>query len=101
MARLDPPGGKIPTSAESWLHAGINEGKLLPVMRCRLMPVDRFGKHSSVLWHNSDADDSCQGGAEAYHNLAKEMGIDLGPEFSGAGWHVIASMRPDANYKML
>lgn len=101
MARLDPPGGKIPTSAEDWLHAGINEGRLLPVMRCRLMPVDRFGKHTSVLWHNSDADDRFQEGADAYHELAAKMGIDLGPEFSGAGWHVITGHRPDANYRML
>jgi hypothetical protein len=101
MSRLDPPGGKIPTSAEDWLHAGINEGRLLPVMRCRLMPVDRFGKHPSVLWHNSDSSDDYHEKENKYTKLAAEMGIDLGPEFSGAGWHVISPHRPDANYKML
>lgn len=101
MSRLDPPGGKINASAEDWLHAGISEGRLMPVMRCRLMPVDRFGKHTSVLWHNSDSSDDYHEKENRYTQLAAEMGIDLGPEFSGAGWHVITAHRPDAGYHML
>lgn len=101
MARLDPPGGKIPTSAEDWLHAGINEGGLLPVHRCRRIPVDRFEKRHDLIWHNSDSSDDYNESHNAYHDLAKELGIDLGPEFSGAGWHVLAAHRPDAHYHML
>ncbi len=101
MTRLDPPGGKIPTSAEDWLHAGIHEGNLMPVHRCRRIPVDRFEKRSDVLWHNSDSSDDYAESHNAYHELAAELGIDLGPEFSGAGWHILAHHRPEANYHML
>lgn len=101
MSRLDPAEGKIPTSAEDWLAAAINEGGLGPVQRCAILPVDRFGKHPNAIWHNSHSTDNYNEVENAYTRLAKEMGIDLGPEFSGAGWHVIAAHRPEAKYHML
>lgn len=101
MKRLDPPGGKIHTSAEDWFAAAMNEGGLGPMMRCRKMPVDRFEKWPGVIWHNSDSSDDYSETENAYTELAEELGIDLGPEFSGAGWHIIRNHRPDISYKML
>ena len=102
MDRINPLHGKIPTSAEDWLAAAINEGGLGPVYRCRLIPVDRFAKREGVVWHNTHGrDDYHNDGGEVYRQLAEEMGIDLGPEFSAAGWHVIHPNRPDAKYHML
>lgn len=102
MDRLDPENGKIPTSAEDWLAAAINEGGLGPVLRCRLMTVDRFSKRDGVIWHNTDGcDNYFDDQGESYRALARELNVDLGPEFSAAGWHVIAPHRPDAKYHML
>lgn len=103
MELIDPPNGKIPTAAEDWFAAAVQEGGLGPVMRCRLMPVDRFEKQKNILWHNTDGQDVYgeNDGGDNYRKLAQELNVDLGPEFSAAGWHVIAPNRPDANYHML
>jgi hypothetical protein len=103
MERLDPKNGKINAAAEDWFAAAVDEGGLGPVMRCRLMPVDRFEKKNTILWHNTDGVDAFGAAdmGDAYRKLAKEMNIDLGEEFSAAGWHIIAPNRPDAKYHML
>lgn len=103
MELIDPTGGKIPTAAEDWIAAAINQGGLGPMHRCRKIPVDRFMKRNDILWHNTDGRDvyGASDGGDAYRQWAEKLGVDLGPEFSAAGWHVIAPNRPDANYHML
>jgi len=68
--------------------------------RWERIPPDRFQPATGVIWHNSESDDRYNGPALAYHRLAERLGVDLGPEFSGAGWHVIACHRPHAQYRM-
>lgn len=68
--------------------------------RWERIPPDRFQPATGVIWHNSEANDEYNGPARAYHDLAERLGVDLGPEFSGAGWHVIAPHRPNAQYRM-
>lgn len=109
MKFLEPANGKIMASAEDWMTAAIAEGKLVDTHadgragfhRCSLLPIDRFKKVPHIIWHNTDGVDVYNQGGKAYFELAEKLGVNLGPEFSAAGWHIIAAHRPEANYHML
>lgn len=100
MGKLDPPGGKIPTSAEHWICAAANEflGKM---HRWRLFSPDRFHRMNTVVWHNANASDDFHSGDE-YRELAKRYGIQLTEHDRFCGWHIIHALDSSASsYHML
>lgn len=70
----------------------------LSVGRWPRIPPDRFHPYNGVIWHNTHGVDVYGEGGEAYYRLADELGVELGPDFSAAGWHVIAAHRPGTEY---
>lgn len=91
---------RIGCSAEDAV-ANWSEQYGLRVGRWARIPPDRFEKVPGLLWHNSDSNDDYNDQATGYRELAARLGVDLGQEFSGAGWHVIAWKRPGTHYRML
>lgn len=85
------------TAAEHHIHWAFNQ-QGIRMERWPRIPPDRFHRYQGIVWHNSDANDTYGESHKAYEDLAARHGIDLGPEFSGAGWHVIAQHRPGTEY---
>lgn len=86
------------TAAEHHIAHAYNVAGL-PVGRWPRIPPDRFHPYKGIIWHNTHgADDYKNDGGNAYRMLALKYNIDLGNEFSAAGWHVIAANRPGCNY---
>ncbi len=73
----------------------------LNVGRWARIPPDRFARQPGILWHNANSDDNYENPSPEYRELAERLDVDLGSEFSGAGWHVIATRRPGTQYRML
>jgi len=85
------------TAAEDhvrWAYDGLG----LTVGRWPRIPPDRFHRYTGVIWHNTHGVDEYGVGGEAYYELARRLGVTLGPDFSAAGWHIIAPNRPATKY---
>lgn len=92
--------GGCKTATEHHLHWAATASDL-KIGRWERIPPDRFHRYDGVLWHNTHGEDVYRQGGKAYYDLAQQLGVDLGPEFSAAGWHVIAPHRPGTRYRML
>lgn len=87
------------TATEDHMHWAA-ETAGLKIGRWERIPPDRFHRYKNIVWHNTDGVDVYREGGKAYHELAERLGVDLGNEFSAAGWHVIAPNRPGTKYRM-
>lgn len=87
------------TAAESHIHAAFSFTGM-EMARWQRIPPDRFHHYRNVIWHNSSSNDTYgdKSTAKAYYDLADDLGVDLGQEFSGAGWHIISAHRPHLGY---
>lgn len=98
---MDPPGGKIPCAAENFVYNHLQNAGMLPFHRWGLFGPDRFAKMTTHLWHNTHGDHHAPASDQAYLDWAEKLGVDLGPEFSAHGWHIIAHLNPHLGYKMM